>query len=162
MIDGEWRNAFIADFAPNLNYDTAPLPTSPSTTDRYGSGVAGGTIIGIPNGSEHEAEAWLLLRYMATDTETLVTMANTVNNVPTTVEAASSPNLELPEQFMVFMDIYNHPASAYRPTTVLGDELEQYLGTFAQKWQAGDAADLQAGLEQAADQTQNALEQAQL
>ena len=37
QIDGEWRNAFLADFAPDLNYDTAPLPTSPSTTDRYGS-----------------------------------------------------------------------------------------------------------------------------
>ena len=100
--------------------------------------------------------------HMATDTDTLVTMANTINNVPTTVESASSPDLELPEQFMVFMDIFNHPDSAYRPTTVIGEELEQYLATFAQKWQAGNADDLDAGLQQVTQQTQDALEQAQI
>jgi multiple sugar transport system substrate-binding protein len=162
QIDGEWRNAFLADFTPNLAYDTAPLPTSPENADQYGSGVAGGTIIGIPNGAEHEAEAWLLVRYMATNTDTMVTMANLVNNVPTTVESASSPELDLPEQFMVFMDIFAHPGSRYRPTTVLGDELETYLGNFAQDWQAGDATDLQAGLQKATQQTIDALEQAQL
>jgi multiple sugar transport system substrate-binding protein len=162
MIDGEWRNAFLADFTPDLNYDTAPLPTSPSRTDLYGSGVAGGTIIGIPNGAEHEAEAWLLVRYMATNTDTMVTMANLVNNVPTTVESASSPELDLPEQFTVFMEIFSHPSSAYRPTTVLGDELETYLGNFAADWQAGDATDLQAGLEKATQETSDALAQAQL
>jgi hypothetical protein len=45
---------------------------------------------------------------------------------------------------------------------VLGDELETYLGDFAQDWQAGDATDLQAGLEKATQQTIDALEQAQL
>ena len=25
-VDGEWRTAFIADEAPNLNYGTAPVP----------------------------------------------------------------------------------------------------------------------------------------
>ncbi len=53
-------------------------------------------------------------------------MANFVNNVPTTIEAINSPDLELPEQFGVFMDAFNHPDSAYRPTTVIGEELEQY------------------------------------
>jgi multiple sugar transport system substrate-binding protein len=99
---------------------------------------------------------------MATNTDTMVTMANLVNNVPTTVESASSPALDLPDQFMVFMDIFAHPGSKYRPTTVLGDELETYLGNFAQDWQAGDATDLQAGLERATQQTVDALEQAQL
>lgn len=162
QIDGEWRNAFIADAVPDLRYDTAPLPTSPNNTDAYGSGTAGGTIIGIPKGAEHEAEAWLLVRFMATDTETLVTMANLINNVPTTIEAATSPDLNVPEQFDIFMDIFSHPDSGYRPTTVIGEELEQYLGTFAQEWQAGDATDLQAGLQEVTQQTTDALEQAKL
>ena len=162
QIDGEWRNAFLADFVPDLNYDTAPLPTAPDLTDRYGSGVAGGTIIGIPKGAEHPAEAWLLVKYLATNTDTLVYMANYVNNVPTTVEAINSPDLELPSQFGTFMDAFNHPDSAYRPTTVIGEELEQYLGNFASDWQTGDATDLQKGLEEAAQQTQDALDQAQL
>ena len=82
--------------------------------------------------------------------------------MPTTNEAIASPDLALPEQFGVFMDAFAHPESAYRPTTVLGEELEQDLVDFAADWQAGDATDLQAGLEQAAQQTQNALDQAQL
>ena len=162
QIDGEWRNAFIGDSVPSLRYETAPLPTSPDNADMYGSGTAGGTIVGIPKGAEHEAEAWLLVKYMATDTGTLVTMANLINNVPTTVEAASSPDLQLPQQFDVFMDIFAHPASEWRPTTVIGEELEQYLATFAQKWQSGDAADLQAGLQEATQQTTDALEQAKI
>jgi multiple sugar transport system substrate-binding protein len=162
MIDGEWRNAFIRDFAPDLNYETAPLPVSPDQTDLYGSGPSAGTVIGIPNGAPHAAEAWLLVRYMATNTDTLVFMANLVNNVPTTVEAIASPDLELPQQFDVFMEIFEHPDSAWRPTTVLGDELETYLGNFAADWQAGDATDLQAGLEDATQQTQDALAQAEL
>jgi len=162
QIDGEWRNAFLGDLAPDVNYDTAPLPTSPTTTDRYGSGVAGGTVIGMPKGASHPAEAWLLLKYLATNTDTLVYMANFVNNVPTTNDAIASPDLALPDQFGTFMDAFGHPESAYRPTTVLGEELEQALVDFAADWQAGDATDLQAGLEAATQQTQNALDQAQL
>jgi hypothetical protein len=68
----------------------------------------------------------------------------------------------VPEQFDIFMDIFAHPDSGYRPTTVIGEELEQYLVTFAQRWQAGDAEDLQAGLQEATQQTTDALEQAKL
>lgn len=162
MIDGEWRNAFMKDFAPDMAYDTAPLPTSPDRTDLYGSGVAGGTIIGIPKGSPHAAEAWLLIKYLATNTDTLVEMANLVNNVPTTTESMTSPDLTLPPQFGTFMEVFQNPNSGYRPTTVLGSELEQYLLNFAQDWQAGDATDLQAGLQAAAKQTSDALAQAEL
>jgi multiple sugar transport system substrate-binding protein len=102
------------------------------------------------------------VKYLATNTDTLVYMANYVNNVPTTVEAINSPDLELPEQFGTFMDAFNHPDSAYRPTTVIGEELEQYLANFTSDWQTGDASDLQKGLEAATQQTQDALEQAQL
>ena len=116
----------------------------------------------MPKGAEHPAEAWLLLKYLATNTDTLVYMANFVNNVPTTNEAIASPDLALPEQFGTFMEAFGHPESAYRPTTVLGEELEQALVDFAADWQAGDATDLQAGLEAATQQTQNALDQAQL
>jgi hypothetical protein len=45
---------------------------------------------------------------------------------------------------------------------VIGEELEQYLANFTSDWQTGDASDLQKGLEAATQQTQDALEQAQL
>jgi multiple sugar transport system substrate-binding protein len=158
--DGEWRTAFIKDEAPDLNYDTAPLPTSPDRSDLYGSGIAGGTVIGIPRGSDHEAEAWLLIKYMATDTPTLVYMANFVNNVPTTNDALQSPDLDLPPQFATFMDAFQNPGSEYRPTTPIGDGLATYLDQFAEQWQLNKTSDLQGGLQTATEQTKTDLEQA--
>jgi multiple sugar transport system substrate-binding protein len=162
LVDGEWRNAFIRDSAPDLNYGTAPFPVAPGNEEAYGSGIAGGTVIGIPKGSEHEAEAWLLIRYMATDTDTLVYMTNQINNVPTTFAAIESPDLDVPEQFRVFMDIFSHEGSAYVPTTVIGNELQDYIGQFAQKWQSGSETDLDGGLQTATEQTNTALQQGQI
>ncbi len=88
-FDGEWRTAFIADEVPDLPYATAPYPVPDDQADTYGRGPVGGTIIGIPKGSPHPDEAWLLARYMATDTATLVYMANNVRNVPTTIASLS-------------------------------------------------------------------------
>ena len=90
-------------------------------------------------------------------------MANFVNNVPTTNEAISVAG---PRPARAVRDVHGGlrrtRSRAYRPTTVLGEELEQALVDFAADWQAGDATDLQAGLDEATQQTQNALDQAQL
>lgn len=161
-IDGEWRNAFIADTNPDLPYDTAPLPASPNAPDQLGGGPVGGTVLAIPNGAPNPAEAWLLLKYLATDTDTLVYMANNVNNVPTTFDALESPDLELPEQFGTFMDVFQHERSGWAPTTPIGLDIQTYIGTFVEKWQAGKSTDLQGGLQEAADQTDQALAQSSI
>jgi multiple sugar transport system substrate-binding protein len=155
-IDGEWRNAFVPS---SLNYDTAPLPTSPTTTDRYGGGSTGGTILALPKGSPHPAEAWLLLKWLATDTATLVDVANRINNVPTTNAAIESPDLDVPEQFNTFMDVFQNPNSGWAPTTAIGLEIQDAIGQFAQKWETGATSDLQGGLQTAQQDTQNALDQ---
>ena len=61
-LDGEWRVAFIAAEAPDLDYGTAPLPVDDARPELYGSGYINGTIIGIPSnadpqGRELEARA---------------------------------------------------------------------------------------------------------
>jgi multiple sugar transport system substrate-binding protein len=163
-LDGEWRSGpnFIGLDAPNLNYDTAPLPTSPGATDIYGSGVAGGTVIGIPRGSEHEAEAWLLVKFMATNTDVLVYMANNAYNVPTTMDALQSPDLDFVPQFQTFLDAFNNPHSEYRPTTPIGDGLGTYVDNFGDEWQTGKSTDLAGGLKTAADQTTTDLQQSSI
>ena len=158
-IDGEWRNAFVPD---DLNYDTAPLPVTPDRTDLYGGGPSGGTVIALPKGSPHPPEAWLLLKWLATDTDTLVDVANRINNVPTTNAAISSPNLDLPPQFGTFMDVFQNPNSGWVPTTPIGIEMQTYINAFMAKWQAGNATDLTQGLQDAQDQTNDALAQAQI
>ncbi len=92
MFDGEWRVAMIEDYAPDLNYGTAPYPTPDGQEDQYGIGRVGGTIVGIPRGSAHPAEAWLLVQYLATNTDALVEMTNIIRNVPTTFPALESPD----------------------------------------------------------------------
>lgn len=161
-IDGEWRTAFIADGTPDLNYGTAPLPVPDDAADTYGVGQVGGTIIGIPRGSPHPAEAWLLVSWMATDTPTLVFMANFVRNVPTTFAALESPDLDVTPQFQTFLDIFANPASHYKPTTAIGDGDQTAIGQQLADWQAGKLANVQEGLQQAADEVNNLLAEAQV
>jgi multiple sugar transport system substrate-binding protein len=159
-IDGEWRTAFIANGTPDLNYGTAPFPVPDDRADTYGIGRVGGTIIGIPRGSANEAEAWLLVSFMATDTNSLVGAANAIGNVPTTIAALASSDLDLPEQFQTFLDVFGHPESHYKDMSIIGSADQNMVSDFAEDWQAGDVADLQAGLLQLAQQIDDQLEAA--
>jgi multiple sugar transport system substrate-binding protein len=159
-IDGEWRTAFIENGTPNLNYETAPFPVPDDKADTYGIGRVGGTIIGIPRGSAHPEEAWLLVSFMATDTDSLVAAANAIGNVPTTLPALDSPELDLPEQFQTFLDIFGNPGSHYKDMSIIGSTDQNLLSDFAERWQAGDVADLQAGLQAVAQQINDEIEAA--
>ena len=159
-IDGEWRTAFIENGTPGLNYATAPFPVPDEKADTYGIGRVGGTIIGIPRGSAHPEEAWLLVSFMATDTDSLVAAANAIGNVPTTLPALESPELDLPEQFQTFLDIFGNPGSHYKDMSIIGSTDQNLLGDFAERWQAGDVADLQAGLQAVAQQINDEIEAA--
>jgi multiple sugar transport system substrate-binding protein len=159
-IDGEWRTAFIANGTPNLNYETAPFPVPDDRPELYGIGRVGGTIIGIPRGSAHPEEAWLLVSFMATDTDSLVAAANAIGNVPTTLESLESPDLALPEQFQTFLDIFGNPGSHYKDMAIIGSADQDLLSGFAADWQAGEVTDLEAGLQQVAQQIDDEIEAA--
>lgn len=161
-LDGEWRTAFIADETPDMNYATAPFPVPDDRADLYGMAQIGGTIIGIPKGSPHPEEAWLLLQYMATDTDTLVYMANNVRNVPTTIAALDSPDLDVTPQFQTFLDIFQNPESHYKAHSAIGSADQTILASFAEQWQAGQTDDLEGGLAQVAQQIDDQLAQAAL
>ena len=161
-IDGEWRTSenFMGD-PPAVPYMTAPFPVPDDNADMYGMGQVGGTIIGIPKGSPHPEDAWLLVSWMATDTDTLVYMANTVRNVPTTYAALDSPDLDITPQFQTFLDILQHPNSHYKETSAIGQADQDLMASFMEEWQAGKVPDLQAGLDQVAKQINDQLSQAQ-
>jgi multiple sugar transport system substrate-binding protein len=146
MIDGEWRNAFIAADKSKVNYATAPFPVDDAQPDLYGSGQVGGTIIGIPNKVKHAAESWLLVKYMTTDTPALVTLAKGLKNVPSTVESLKDPELNADPHFSVFMKIFQHPKSTFKTVTPVGVTDQDLFGSLAEKYQAGKVSDLQAQL----------------
>jgi multiple sugar transport system substrate-binding protein len=145
-FDGEYRTAFIKADAPTLKYGTAPHPVSKPSL--YGSGFVIGTIMGIPKGSDHEDEAWLLVKYLATNTKALTQLSLGLRNVPSTLPTLRIPALRKDPQFRVFLDIFAHPKSSTQPVLKIGDQNQTLFSTFVSKWQAGNvkSQDLVKGL----------------
>jgi multiple sugar transport system substrate-binding protein len=158
MIDGEWRNAFIAADKSKVNYQTAPFPVDDAQPDLYGSGQVGGTIMGIPKGVKHPAESWLLVKYMTTDTNALVTLAKGLRNVPSTVDSLKDPELNADPHFSTFMKIFQHPKSTFKPVTLIGQVDQDLFGSLAEKYQAGKVGDLHGELTKLDDQISKQLQ----
>jgi multiple sugar transport system substrate-binding protein len=158
MIDGEWRNAFIAADKSKVNYQTAPFPVDDAQPDLYGAGQVGGTIMGIPKGVKHPAESWLLVKYMTTDTQALVTLAKGLRNVPSTVDSLKDPELNADPHFSTFMKIFQNPKSTFKPITPIGQVDQDLFGSLAEKYQAGKVSDLPTELQKLDDQIAKQLQ----
>jgi multiple sugar transport system substrate-binding protein len=157
MMDGEWRVSMIDQQHPELNYATAPFPTPDDETSRYGGGLIGGDIVGIPKGSPHPAEAWLLVKFLTTNTPALVYLSNTLRNIPITTASVNSPDIKPDTHFQTFLKIYQNPNSAFPPSGPAGAIYQDLGDTFVTKWQAGNVSDLHAGLQQLASQVDNQM-----
>ena len=146
MIDGEYRNAFIKAEAPSLDYATAPFPVDDAKPELYGSGYVTGNVIGIGRGAQNPEAAWALVKFLSTDTDTVVEVANAIKNVPTTTPALESPKLDKDASYQTFLDVFANAKSSTTPTTASGKAYQDTLGTFTEQWQAGKVPDLAAGL----------------
>jgi multiple sugar transport system substrate-binding protein len=155
-IDGEYRVAFIKDQAKGLQFGTAPIPTNDPA--RYGSGYVTGNVAGISKNSKNPEAAWALLRYLTTDTKSLVKLANGIKNVPTTTDALTSSDLQVDPEFRVFLDIFNHPKSSTAPPSAAGPAYQETFQQFLVSWQSGKVSDLSAGLTDVDKQVNNVLQ----
>ena len=145
-VDGEWRTAFIADEAPDLPYNTAPVPVDPDNPDLYGGGYTTGNIAGIPKTAEHPEHGWALLKFLTTDDEAMVFLSNGLRNVPTTASSAKSPDLKPDPKFETFVDIFGNENTTTTPVTAAGSAPQELFNSFSNKWQAGRIDDLEGGL----------------
>jgi len=159
MVDGEWRTAFIKGDKSNVDYATAPMPAADDHPELYGNGYVGGNVMGIPKGSKHPAAAWKLLKFLTTDPDALVTLADQVGNVPTTLPALNSPDLQLSKDpdFATFLGIFKNPHTSTTPASPDGGAYVTNFEPFAEKWQSGQVPDLKAGLAQLDKQNDAAL-----
>lgn len=146
QFDGEYRTAFIADQAPDLDYSTAPIPTLASHSDSYGGGYVTGNIGGIAKNSKNPELAWALLEYLTTDTDAVVKLSNGLKNAPTITSALESPDLDVTPQFQTFLDIMQSPNSMTTPPSKVGAGYQQAMGDYWNKYQQGDGGDLADGL----------------
>jgi multiple sugar transport system substrate-binding protein len=159
MIDGEYRTAFLAADSPKLQYGTAPSPVSRPSL--YGSGFVIGTIMGIPKGSDHEDEAWQLVKYLATDSKVLTQLSLGLRNLPSTLPTLKNPVLRKDPRFRTFLDIFANPKSSTQPVLKIGSQNQTLLQSFISSWQAGHVKpqDLHKGLENVDKQIDAAIGQ---
>jgi multiple sugar transport system substrate-binding protein len=159
-LDGEWRTAFIAREAPDLQYGTAPVPVDDDKPELYGSGYINGTIVGIPSNAANKEQAWALIKYLTTDDAALAKLSNGLRNVPSTKSSAEHPDLVRDEDFETFLGIFAHPESSTTPVTAVGRAYEELVNSFVTQWQAGEVSDLAAGLTDLDQQIDDQLAQA--
>lgn len=156
--DGEWRTKMIQNDKSTVDYATAPFPAADDHPEMYGAGRVGGTICGIPQGAKNPEAGWLLVKYMSTDTQFLVTLANLLGNVPTTKAAAESPDLKLPPQMKTFIGVWNNPNSSFTPPLQgTGRTYADYLTGYNDLWVHGKGGDLQTGLQKVDEDIDNEL-----
>jgi multiple sugar transport system substrate-binding protein len=158
MMDGEWRVAFVAAEHPELQYGTAPMPTS--KPNLYGAGYINGTIIGIPKNGKNRDQAWDLVKYLTTNDHALATFSNGIRNVPSTVSSTKSPELKPDPNFATFGKIFTNLHSATTPITAAGAAHLDTFQSFIAKWQAGKVKDLAGGLNDVDKQIDAKLKQA--
>jgi multiple sugar transport system substrate-binding protein len=146
-IDGEWRIANIAADAPkDLDWAVAPMPVLDSKADMYGAGYVTGNVIGVSRNSKNPEAAWQFIKYLTTNTQSVVKLANGIKNVPTLTSALKSPDLSADEKFKTFIDIFANPKSSTTPSCICGTAYQDAAEAFFTEWQSGKVKDLSAGL----------------
>ena len=159
-MDGEWRVNFIKKEAPSLKYGTAPFPVADDKQDLYGGGYVTGSVIGIPKTSKHKDQAWLLVKYLGTNTNALAKLSNGIQNVPTTLDSLKSPLLKPLPGFQTFLDVFADPHTKTTPITRIGAANQETFQSFISKYMSGSKKDLEGGLANVDKQIDAQLKQA--
>jgi multiple sugar transport system substrate-binding protein len=158
LYDGEWRTVYDQEAMDKLNYGTAPFPVADDHPELYGSGLIGGTVVGIPRTSENQSDAWLFVKTLTTDPEFLESLATKLGNGPTTNETLESTSLNDDAHFKTFIDIFSNPNSSFKEMSTLGTADATLEVDTLTKWEAGKITDLDAALEDLASSIDQQLE----
>jgi multiple sugar transport system substrate-binding protein len=152
QLDGEWRLGMAKDAGVKFEIGTAPLPVADDQVADYGKGYLSGTIMGIASTSKKKNAAWELVKYMTTDTAAVVAFSNGIRNVPSTIEALQSPDLDHDPAFQTFIDIAKHPKSNTTPAMIDGGAYHLTIQNVGFAYETGKLKNLREGLEKAARQ----------
>ncbi|TCC03918.1 ABC transporter substrate-binding protein [Kribbella soli] len=159
-MDGEWRLGMAREAGVKFDIGVAPFPVPDDQADSYGKGYLSGTVIGIAGTSQKQNAAWELVKFMTTDTDAVVSFANAIHNVPSTLDAIKSPKLTADENFKTFLGIAQHEKSNTTPASPNGGAYQLTLQDFGYAYEAGKVTDLAAGLAKTDEQIDKDLAQA--
>ncbi|WP_427885357.1 ABC transporter substrate-binding protein [Kribbella sp. GL6] len=157
-MDGEWRLGMARDAGAKFGIGVAPFPVPDDQADSYGKGYLSGTVIGIASTSQKQNAAWELVKFMTTDTDAVVSFANAIHNVPSTLDALKSPKLNA--DLKPFLGIAQHPKSSTTPASPNGGAYQLTLQDFGYAYESGKVPDLAAGLAKTDEQIDKDLAQA--
>ncbi|MGW6278348.1 ABC transporter substrate-binding protein [Kribbella sp. NPDC055071] len=157
-MDGEWRLGMAREAGVKFDIGVAPFPVPDDQADSYGKGYLSGTVIGIASTSQKQNAAWELVKFMTTDTDAVVSFANAIHNVPSTLDALKSPKLS--PDFKTFLEIAQHPKSSTTPASPNGGAYQLTLQDFGFAHESGKVPDLAAGLAKTDQQIDKDLAQA--
>ena len=93
-LDGEWRVKQLAEYAPNLRYDVAPLP--PPVGGVADSSYSASSYLTIPAGAKHADGAWAFIKFWEglDDPNTGAKFKTWFSWLPDSQKMADSPNYQ--------------------------------------------------------------------
>ncbi len=81
-----------------------------------------------------------------------MSLSQALKNVPTTFDSLNDPTLNADQHFSTFLEIFSNDGSTYKQITTLGTTDAELWAAFCDKYLAGNVPNLQAGLQQVAEQ----------
>ena len=136
---------------PPVNFGVAPMPVVGALkSSLYGSARFGGNTMGIGRDTKNVAEAWKLIKFLATDTQLQVDFANYATQPPSTIAALNSKDLVYPAVYKPFIDIVKNKRSGYHKIMFVAEHLdEDELNNLMAAWQAGTVSNISTALKDA-------------
>ena len=134
---------------PVVNFGIAALPMDDRLAAHYGSSPVGGALMGISKGSKNFADAWLVLKSLATDAQLATDLSNATGSIPTLISLQNSPKITFPAFYDNVYSITQNKYSGWHGLRNTGAHREETeMNNFMAAWQAGSVSNLATGLGQ--------------
>lgn len=118
-IEGEWYPTFIKEFAPDLNYGVAPLPTPDGDESAYTSVMQGGMMY-IPKSASEPEAAFKFMQWLSGAPQVEICIAK--GNLPATYSGLDDPALvEQSPGLAPFVELAKGNAKAYPAVPFMGE-----------------------------------------
>jgi len=132
---------------PVVNFGISGLPMDDRLKDHYGSAPVGGALMGISKGSKNFADAWLVMKALATDPQLAIDLSNLTGSIPTLVSLQNSSKITFPAFYDSVYSITKNKYSGWHALRNTGAHREETeMNNFMAAWQAGSVANLSSGL----------------
>lgn len=131
--DGEWLQAFIQRYAPGLHYGVTSLPYPDGMPQMRDSTSLGGGLWVVPKGAKHAAQAMDFVKWLAGNTDTQVSYANALANLPTLTAAVDSTTFVTKHPYnKFFLNLATGRNAHYFPPTAITTQYLTDLGNAEQ------------------------------